>query len=61
MQVSGDAAGTRGQVGEMERNGQCEILSKGSATEWTEHVDGFGAGECEDRKQEVGDGSGFWC
>lgn len=35
------------------------ILSKGSATEWTEYADGFGAGECEDRKQEVGDGSGF--
>lgn len=34
MQVSSDGAGTRQQVGEMERNGQCEISSKGSGTEW---------------------------
>ena len=34
MQVSSDGAGPRQQVGEMERNGQCEISSKGSGTEW---------------------------
>lgn len=43
----------------MKQNGQCEILSKGSGTECTEYADGFSAGECEDRKQEVEDGSSF--
>lgn len=38
-------AGTRGQLGKMERNGQFEISSKFLEVESAEYADGFGVGE----------------
>ena len=35
------------------------VRSRVKVQEQTEYADGFSAGECEDRKQEVEDGSGF--
>lgn len=55
MQVSGDGAGPEGRWVRWTEMDNVRILSKRFRNRMDRRIcDGFGAGECEDRKQEVG-------